>query len=373
MTSADPGGRQPLLGFHRRGLWLLPLLLVVLAGLTFVRLRDPSHTDIVELNGLAMGTTWFVKVVAPDAKSEQRDDLRAAIQRELDLVNRLMSTWDSQSELSEFNRMQSTEGFPVSEPTLEVFELSLGVGAQTAGAFDVTVGPVVRAWGFGAGTHPATPTPPDASMLASLRERVGFRSLSLDRKTGTVRKGHGETEVDLSGVAKGYAVDRIARALGKLGWPNVLVELGGELGARGTRGPGAPWRVAVERPDTEGRSIFAVVELRDAGMATSGDYRSFYVRDGVRLSHLIDPRTLRPIAHSVASVSVIDPDTARADALATGLGVLGLEDGLALAEREQIAAYFIVREPGDALRGVASSRFEPFLAERQPASGTAEH
>ena len=371
MTSADPGGRQPLLGFHRRGLWLLPLLLVVLAGLTFVRLRDPSHTDIVELNGLAMGTTWFVKVVAPDATPEQRDEMHAAIRRELDLVNRLMSTWDPGSELSKFNASQSTEDFSLSAPSLEVFELSLAVGRQTAGAFDVTVGPAVRAWGFGAGSDPVVLDPPGESTLAALRERVGYHNLSIDPEAETVHKRHPGTQVDLSGVAKGYAVDRIARTLEKLGWPDVLVELGGELGARGTRGTGNPWRVAVERPGTEGRSIFAIVELRDAGMATSGDYRSFYVRDGVRLSHLIDPRTLRPIAHSVASVSVIDPGAARADALATGLGVLGLEDGLALAEREQIAAYFIVREPGDTLRGVASSHFEPFLAERQPTSETA--
>jgi len=371
MTSADPGGRRPVLGFHRRGRWLLPLLLVVLAGLTFVRLRDPSHTDVVELNGLAMGTTWFVKVVAPDAKPEQRDEVRTAVQRELDRVERLMSTWDAQSELSKFNRTPSTEAFPMSEPTLDVLEISLAASDRTSGAFDVTVGPAVRAWGFGAGADPATHTPPDEPTLARLREGVGYLNLEIDRPTGTVRKGHGETEVDLSGVAKGYAVDRISRALGKLGWHNVLVELGGELGARGTHGPGDPWRVAVERPGADGRSIFAIVELRDAGMATSGDYRSFYVRDGVRLSHLIDPRTLRPIAHTVASVSVIDADTARADALATGLGVLGLEAGLALAEREQIAAYFIVRDPGDALRGVASSRFKPFLAELQPVSKTA--
>jgi thiamine biosynthesis lipoprotein len=127
--------------------------------------------------------------------------------------------------------------------------------------------------------------------------------------------------------------------------------------------------VAIEQPDADGRSIFAIVELKNTGMATSGDYRSYSIRDGVRLSHLIDPRSMRPIAHNLASVTVIDPNSARADALATGLGVLGPEAGLDLAEQEEIAAYFIVRGPGDSLRGFPTKRFAPLLAARQPDLG----
>jgi thiamine biosynthesis lipoprotein len=135
--------------------------------------------------------------------------------------------------------------------------------------------------------------------------------------------------------------------------------VGGELRARGARAPDRAWRVAIERPEVARRSVFAVVELRDASMATSGDYRNFYEQDGVRLSHLIDPRTGRPLAHALASVSVIHRDAVRADALATGLSVLGPEEGYALAERLGIAAYFIVREPGDGLRGFATTAFPP--------------
>lgn len=365
MTSVDPTGRRPILGLNRRARWLLPLLLLVLAGLTLFRLRDPSHTDVVELTGTALGTTWFVKVVAPGLAIDERDEMLAAVYEQLDAVDRRMSTWDPDSELSKFNRSKSTAPFPVSKPTLEVFGIAREVSERTGGAFDVTVGPLVRAWGFGADAEPLETTP-DEGKIARLRDHVGYRSLSVDPVAGTLRKEHVATEADLSAIAKGYAVDRIADALEGLGWRNVLVEVGGELGARGTRSDGGPWRVAVERPDTSGRSIFAIVELRNTGMATSGDYRSYILRDGVRLSHLIDPRSMRPIHHALASVSVIDPNTARADALATGLSVLGPEAGPALAEREEIAAYFIVREPGDKLRGFASKRFAPFLAGQQP-------
>lgn len=363
MTSASPRPRSGPLAANPRARWLLPLLLVVLVSASLLRLGDPSPGDLVELNGAALGTTWFVKVVAPEMDLAGRDALAATVAAELEGVDAKMSTWDPSSELSRFNRARSVTPIAMSPQTLEVVAIAQAVSQASGGALDVTVGPLLRAWGFGAGAT-AGATAPDEAELARLEMLVGFERLQLDTGASTLAKAHPEMEVDLSAVAKGYAVDRIAAALEAQGFAHFLVEVGGELAARGERHPGAPWRVAIERPQAEGRSIFAIAQLRDSAMATSGDYRDFVVRDGVRLSHLLDPRSRRPVAHTLASVSVIASTAALADAWATALSVLGPEVGPALANRLGLAAYFILREPGDTLRGVATPGFEEFLAER---------
>lgn len=307
-----------------------------------------------------MGTTWAVKVHAPDATAAERDQLLGAIRERLDRVDRLMSSYDADSEISRFNRFRSTEPFALSPATLEVFALAEEVSQLTGGAFDVTVGPVVAAWGFGATSPPSAEGPPAApseAELASLREHVGYRLLKLQRGASRIAKAHADVSCDLSAIAKGYAVDELVAAVRERGYGDFLVEVGGELAARGQRPDGTRWRVAIERPDALGRSIYAVVGLEDQAMATSGDYRNFYRRDGVRLSHLIDPRIGRPIAHRLASVTVIDPSAARADALATALSVLGPGPGYALAEREGIPAYFIVRDATGELESRATSGF----------------
>jgi thiamine biosynthesis lipoprotein len=162
----------------------------------------------------------------------------------------------------------------------------------------------------------------------------------------------------LSAIAKGYAVDQVADALRGLGYGDFLIELGGEVRAQGRRPDGAFWRVAIERPDSALRAVFEVVPLRDFALATSGDYRDYYELGGRRISHTIDPRTGRPVEHALASVSVLHPDAVHADALATALTVLGPEAGYALAEREGLAAYFIVRRKEGGFSSFATPAFE---------------
>lgn len=350
--------RAALLGLSPRARWLLPLFLVLLAVLTVLRLCSAAPTgDLHDFHGATMGTTWSVRLVAPELAPETRLEIEKAIEGRLATVDGLMTTWDSNSELSRFNRFASTDGFPVSPQTLEVFRVAREVSELTGGAFDVTVAPLVAAWGFGATDR--APASPDAVELAGLRARVGWRRVRVDAGSQSLSKTHPETVCDLSAVAKGYGVDEVARALLALGHTDFLVEVGGELRAQGRRGPGRPWRVAIERPAAAERAVFAVLELVNASLATSGDYRSYYEENGVRLSHLIDPRTARPVAHALASVSVVHPDATHADALATGLGVLGPEEGYATAVRHALAAYFIVREPDGALRGFATPAFPP--------------
>jgi thiamine biosynthesis lipoprotein len=288
---------------------------------------------------------------------------RTAIEAALDGVNERMSTWEPASELSRFNQHRSTTPFALSAPTLRVLALARRVSEQTGGAFDITVRPLVAIWGFGAGAR-LPGYEPDAEELETLRKRVGYDLVKLDADAGTARKLDPAVECDLSAIAKGFAVDEVARALLDLGHADFLVEVGGEMRAQGERPGGGPWRVAIEKPDPEGRAVHAVVPLANQAMATSGDYRSFYEAGGRRRSHIVDPRTGRPVAHGLASVSVVHPETVLADAWATGLTVLGLDAGAALAEAEGIAAYLIARLPDGRLATRTTPGFPPLEGPR---------
>jgi thiamine biosynthesis lipoprotein len=337
--------------------------LLLLVGLTLRRLLAPDVPPLIELHGSTMGTTWSAKVVttgsARSSGAPDPEQLHGAIEERLALVNSLMSTYDPESELSRFNRSGSTQPFDLSANTIEVFELAQDISALTDGAFDVTVGPLIAAWGFGAAATERRS--PSASELAALRSRVGYQLLRLDPTAGQISKARPEVVCDLSAIAKGYAVDQAAEAMRDLGYRDFLIEVGGELVGHGRRPDGNAWRVAIERPDALSRGVYAVVALDDAAMATSGDYRNFHESDGVRLSHLVDPRVGRPIAHRLASVTVVDESAARADALATALSVLGPEEGHALAEREGVAAYFILRSRDNWTEVLTTPAFDGLL------------
>lgn len=319
----------------------LPLGILLLVGLSWYRLcHAPFPGPYLEFAGPTMGTTYMVKVASGELDAAAQREIAAAIEAQLARVNALMSNWDPSSEISRFNAHATTAPFPIATETLEVLRIAQEVSRQSGGAFDVTVAPLVRAWGFGVD---AATTPPADDALAALRERVDYRELRLDAERSTVAKARPNVEVDLSAVAKGYGVDRVAEALAALGHRDFLVEIGGELRGRGTRLDGEPWHVAIERPVEGRRQLHTIVPLRDLAIATSGDYRNYREVDGERLSHTIDPRTGRPIRHGLASVSVLHPSAATADALATALNVLGPEKGYALAERMSLPALFIVR------------------------------
>lgn len=308
-------------------------------------LRRGAAPATVDISGLTMGTTYTVKIADLDLSPPRRARIRDTIKSRLDAVDRLMSTYDSTSELSRFNRHLSSQPFPLSRATLEVFEVAQQVSRRSEGAFDVTVGPLVDAWGFGPPSRP--PTPPSDSVLRQLAPVVGYELITVDTAAGTIRKSNAHTVADLSAVAKGYAVDQVAEALSAMGLDAFLVEVGGELRAKGTGPDGRPWRVGIERPQSDVRSAYMTLDLVDMAVATSGDYRNYYEVEGVRYSHIIDPRTLAPVRHSGASVTVVHPSAVWADAWATALSVLGPDRGLEIAERERIAAVFLVRRGGE--------------------------
>lgn len=336
---------------------ILGILFFVL-GFASLRLygADAPRAE-VELRGAAMGTTWSVKLATDDTTAQFEAGAVAETSRRLSRVNDLMSTWQANSELSRFNASASVAPFSVAPETAAVFDIALKVSARSAGAFDVTVGPLVDAWGFGAVD---VETSPSEAEIAALLSDVGWQKLSLDVESRSLAKADPALRADLSAVAKGYGVDEVVRGLEALGHANFLVEVGGELRAKGAHLDGRPWRVAIEAPRTTGRAIHRIVVLRDLAMATSGDYRNYVERDGERFSHTIDPRTGRPIVHKLASVTVLHSQAAYADAWATALNVLGSDAGYELAAAEHLAAYFIVRA-GDSFEVRMTPEFAPFL------------
>jgi thiamine biosynthesis lipoprotein len=316
------------------------LFVAGLFAVYFLR-QSPSDTVVRELliSGPTMGTTFNIKVVTEDQSIARRERLTYLTRDIVDDVDEHMSTYREDSEITWFN-LGGVEVFKASSDLIEVVAEAHRVARLTGGAFDITVGPLVDIWGFG--PSGATETPGEAE-LQELVAVTGYEQLELDVQGGTLRKAREDCRIDLSAIAKGFAADRLSEALAREGMPSHMVEVGGEVRARGFNGDGQVWRIGVERPTVAGRSVHLVVPLADLSMATSGDYRNFYERDGVRISHTIDPRNGRPISHNLASVSVIHASCMTADALATALGVLGPDEGFELAKRQDIAAFFLVR------------------------------
>lgn len=338
-----------------RGAALCLSIMLALAGCG----GDEAPT-VLALRGATMGTSYSVQLVEPPAALD-RAALGRRIETLLDAINGLMSTYRSDSELSRFNAREATDWQPVSRALVAVVEAAQAVSRASDGAFDVTVGPLVNLWGFGPTvTAEALPSPAE---IERARARVGWERLALQREPPALRKDRPDLYVDLSAIAKGYAVDRLAQLLEDAGIEDYLVEVGGELRGRGVNGRGQPWRIAIERPDAARRAVFRVVALRDLGMATSGDYRNFFEVDGDRFSHTIDPATGRPVRHRLASVTVLAESTMVADAWATALLVLGPERGMALAEAHGLAALFIEHQSDGGLDADASPAFVALTSE----------
>jgi FAD:protein FMN transferase len=308
----------------------------------------------VQFGGPTMGSTYMVKIVGPRLPAATEAAARHAVEAALWGVDDRMSAYRDDSELSQFNRHRDPAPFALSADTFAVFALAQQVSAATGGAFDITVAPIVDAWGFGPGR--AERVVNDAE-VATLESRVGWRLLSLDERNVTVAKARADVRADLSGVAKGYAVDCAALALDALGIGDYMVEAGGEIRTRGYNAEGRPWQIAIERPDAVPQRAHRIVPLSGLAMATSGDYRIYFERDGARYCHEIDPTTGRPIHHGLASVTVVAAQCGYADAIATALIVLGPDKGRALAVAHDIAAHFIVREGDGSLREFSTPAF----------------
>lgn len=328
-------------------------------------LLSASACDVskeLEISGYTMGTSYTVKMVDASGAmgARERRELRGRIEAKLERVNQQMSTYRVDSEISRFNRAPVGEWFAVSAPTERVVRQALALSDASDGAFDVTVGALVNLWGFG--PTPGAALPPGEADIVRARKRVG-RELLETRASPPALRRSADVYVDLSAIAKGFGVDQIAVLLEQAGMHDYLVEIGGELRVNGRRRDGERWRIGVQMPDAgEDGVVERTFSLSEGAVATSGDYRSFYERDGRRYGHIIDPRTGYPVHHALASVTVASTTAMQADALATALSVLGAEVGMRYATRHGIAALFIIRSHG-AFEEQSTPQFAELLAE----------
>lgn len=293
------------------------------------------------IQGPTMGTTYHITVCTPSSADVDTGQLKQEIDQLLVEINQEMSTYIKDSELSRFNQAAPDEWIPVAPAVVKVVSAGLKLSEDSDGAFDMTVGPLVNLWHFG--PDPGKRTLPPEDKIEAARQKVGYHHIQVQDSPPALKKLIPEVYVDLSAIAKGYGVDAVAELIEARGIENYLVEIGGEMRARGVNQRGAAWQVGIEKPVSETRVVQHIVPLDNLSLATSGNYRNFFEVDGVSYSHTIDPRTGRPATHGLASVSVVGKTCMNCDAIATCLMVLGPVEGYNWVKERDIAAYFIIK------------------------------
>lgn len=344
----------------------LALVLVAFCVTAVARADEPTFA------GPAQGTTYRVRVGQPIAAMPLAE-LRAEIEALLVRIDHQMSRYHADTEVSRFNRSASTDWIAVSPDVVTVVQAALTINRQSGGTFDITVAPLVDLWGFGPSGQPGRV--PTAAEIARVRQSVGSQLLEARSNPPALRKRRPDVQLDLNGIAPGFAVDRIADSLQRHAVTNFLIRLDGHLRTRGHALDGRPWRVGIDRPTELPSGVQLAIELGNAALSTSGDYRHYFDHDGRRYSHIIDPRTGAPADHEATCVSIVASDCLTADAWAKALMVLGPTDGMRLADQRGIAAYYVIRESsagdGSKLRGVATAGFSHrFLVGTQEPAGT---
>ncbi len=301
--------------------------------------------SVAQLNGQTMGTTYLVKFLQPGQSDKVHDTaaIQKAVNKRLREINQSMSTYIEDSELSIINQSDAGVPLEISSELRKVISYAIDVYDKSLGKLDITVGPLVNKWGFGPDLKPENV--PSQEDLRALSAYVGIDKFKLSGST--LIKLHKDVYIDLSTIAKGYGVDQVAELLESFGIQDYLVEIGGEMRVKGTKPNKSDWLIAVEKPVATERAIERIISIGDNAIATSGDYRNYYEEDGTRYSHLIDPKTKRPIQHNLVSVTVVAESSMHADAWATALIVLGPDQGMLVAQNNNIAALFITKENND--------------------------
>lgn len=331
--------RESLLYLH------VLVLSLVLASTACQTDQPPAVTKSLskqQIEGPTMGTFYHITICTPSADKVDQAQLKQEVDQLLENLNAQMSTYIKTSELSRFNQSESDQWFEVSPEVVKVVDAGLKLSQRSYGAFDMTVGPLVNLWHFG--PDPGKKALPESSQIETARKRVGFQHIQFQYDQPALKKLVPDVYLDLSAIAKGYAVDLVAEHLDSRSIKNYLVEIGGEMRAKGVNQKQVPWKVGIEKPISATRKVQKVVSLSNLAMATSGNYRNFFEVDGKTYSHTIDPRTGYPVEHSLASVTVVGETCMNCDAVATCLMVLGPDEGYNWAEEQKIAAYFIVKE-----------------------------
>lgn len=321
--------------------WLFCYVLLICILLQGCAAEEPVR----ELSGHTMGTTWHVTYTPSGGlRDVAPDDVHQAIAEILDDVNRSMSTYRADSEISQFNQTNPAQWFAVSEQFMTVLQAAIDIGNASQGAYDVTVGPLVNLWGFG--PDASNDIVPEEIELMELLGQVGQRHLTVDKPAHRILKSDA-LSLDFSSIAKGYGVDRVADWLGRSGVKDYLVEVGGEMRLLGKNPKGSAWRIAIEQPESTVGTVATAISLSNAALATSGDYRNYFEVNGKRYSHTIDPRTGYPIVHDLVSVTVVHASAMIADGWATAFMVMGAQQAMEVALEQHLAVYLIQRTASD--------------------------
>lgn len=302
---------------------------------------NPIEDVVHSISGETMGTTYSIKFTskAPINVFVIENEVNSLLQK----INQQMSTYIPNSELSLFNKSISTNWVSVSDDLAFVMDAALRISQFSNGKFDITIGPLVNLWGFGPGNQPQKI--PSNSDIKKLRGFVGYKNVDVRLNPPSIKKSHPNVYCDLSAIAKGFGVDKIAEYLSSKNLTNHLVEIGGELRASGNKF-NKKWKVGISVP-SQARTIQETISLQNQSMATSGDYWNYFEEDGIRYSHTINPISGKPITHKLASVTIVAESCMEADALATAIDVMGPELGLKFAEDNELIAYFIVKGEND--------------------------
>lgn len=310
------------------------LLLIVLFSLVIsCEQRDKAF----QLNGSTMGTQFNITLVDTSPPSTKINNL---IQNRLESINQQLSTWDQNSEISQFNQMNSMQWFKVSDDFNQVVIQAIKIAHMTQGAFDFSVSPIVKLWGFGS-AHPNEKIPNQQS-IENLKSHIGYQYLM--HNDNSIKKLNPKLQVDFSAIAKGYAVDEIHKLLLSQGFKNFLVEIGGEIRTHGKNNENKAWAIGIRSPDTNQFEALKTLQLNNKALATSGDYEQFFINKNKRYSHIINPKTYYPTSNNIASVTVVANDCATADALATAFMVIGVAESIKLSHELDVKAYFILRD-----------------------------
>ena len=351
------------MAFARPAAFLVQCGLLLAAALILTGCEQPPPDPTVRITGSTMGTSYDLKLV-PTPGQTIPADLKNRVEALLAGINKAMSTYDPESELSRFNRNPGVDWIAVSPELQQIVAESLQISELSSGVFDITVGPLVNLWGFG--PEPRRDQAPSEAAIAQARERIGYWRLHVRDEPPALKKDRPDLYVDLSAIAKGYGVDQLAALVSSIGIHDYLVSIGGEVQARGRNGKGQPWTIAIEQPVPGQRAVERLIRLGDHSISTSGDYRNFFEQNGQRYSHLINPRTGRPVPQTLASVTVIGNQSAQADATATALMAAGPEFGFRLASEHHLAAFFILIGPDGAFQERYTPEFEPYFLPQPP-------
>ncbi len=337
----------------------LSFILFFTISFLFISCNTSEKSEVFSFNGITMGTTYSIKFVVKNTDNKF-DEIKGKVDSLLIEINKQMSTYINESELSRFNNFNDTNWFSVSEDLAKVLNDAIYISKETDYFYDITIGPVVNLWGFGPENN-SVRIPSDEE-IAKAKIKTGVNKLTVDLENSAIKKNRADLYCDLSSIAKGFGVDKVGLLLEEFEIDNYMVEIGGEVRTKGKNDKNEDWKIGISTPLSNG--LQKILKASGASLATSGDYLNFFEREGKRFSHLIDPRTGKPITHNLASVTVIDSNCKIADAYATAISIMGQNKGYEFALNKNLPIFMIIRE-NDKFIEKMTPHFKKYIYEKE--------